>query len=65
MHTAVGQGPRTSQMWEKKPDNWSKGNKDPEELTCISGLTPSSLPPLIKDTHALSHQVYISALILS
>ena len=27
-----------SQMWRKKPDNWSNVNKDPEGLSYISGL---------------------------
>ena len=34
-----GKGPRMGQVWKKKPDNWLKVNKDPEELTYINDLT--------------------------
>ena len=27
-----------SQVWRKKPDNWSNANKDPKGLSYISGL---------------------------
>ena len=35
----VGEGPWAGQVWKKKPDNWSKVNKDPEELPYINDLT--------------------------
>ena len=31
-------------MWKKKPRNWPKVNKYPEELPCVNDLTASLLP---------------------
>ena len=42
-HTHVGEGPRSGQVWKKKPDNCPKVNKDPEGLPYINYLTTSSL----------------------
>ena len=36
------EGPRVDQVWEKKPDNWPKVNKGPEEVPYINDL-PASL----------------------
>ena len=47
------EGPRVGQVWKKKPDNWLKINKDPEELTYRNDLTASFL--LTKaDAHTFS-----------
>ena len=47
------EGPRVSQVWKKKPDNWLKINRDPEELTYRNDLTTSFL--LTKgDAHTFS-----------
>ena len=39
MQAQPGKGPRIGQVWKKKPDNWLKVNKEPEELTYINELT--------------------------
>ena len=39
----IGKRPTAGQVWKKKPDNWPKINKDPEELPYISDLTASLL----------------------
>ena len=41
LSTHVGRGPMAVQVWKKKPDNWPKVSKDPEEQPCISDLTTS------------------------
>ena len=43
LHTHIGEGPRAGQVRKKKPDNWPKVNKDPEELPYINDLTASLL----------------------
>ena len=43
LHTHLGEGPWTRQVWIKKQDNGPKGNKDPEGLSYISDLHPSVL----------------------
>ena len=61
--TYVGEGPRGGRVWKKKPDNWPKVNKDPEELPYISDLN-HLFPALLlirKDAHTLSLRVCISA----
>lgn len=37
--THVGEGPRASQVWKKKPVNWAKVNKSPEELPYVNDLS--------------------------
>ena len=63
----VEEGHRVGQVWKKKPDNWLKVNKDPEELTYINDLTSSLLcsSSLGGHPHTLSLQVCISALLPS
>lgn len=41
LHKHMGEGPRVGQRWKKKPDNWLKVYKDPEELPCMDALTAS------------------------
>ena len=44
----VGEGPKPSQMWGKKPqktDIWPKVKKDPEEPLYATDLTASLLHP--------------------
>lgn len=41
LHMPMGEGPRVSQVWKKKPGNWPKVNKGPEELPYVSALTAS------------------------
>ena len=43
LRTHIGEGPRAGQMWKKKPDNWPKINKEPEEPPYINDLTASLL----------------------
>ena len=43
LSTHVGKGPTAGQVWKKKPDNWPKVNKDPEELPCVTDLATSSM----------------------
>ena len=59
----VGEGPRTGQVWEKKWDNWSNGNKDPEGLSYISDLSHlfTVLFLIRKDAHTLSECVALSS----
>ena len=54
-------------MWKKKPDNWPKVNKDPEELSYVSDLNHLFPARLLirKDGHTLSLWVCISALLLT
>ena len=47
-HMRVGEGPKASQMWEKKKQKnryLAKGKKDPEELLYATDLTASLLHP--------------------
>ena len=50
----MGEDLRTSQRWEKKQDNWSKVNKDLEELTLYEWFNLLSTVFFIPDTHSLS-----------
>ena len=50
LHTYVGEGPRAGQVRKKKPDNWPKVNKDPEEMPYINDLTASLLHSLERMT---------------
>ena len=47
----IMEGPWWPGVKDKKQDNWPKGNKDPEELTHISGLNHPSGLLTHKDTH--------------
>ena len=62
----IEEGPRVGQVWKKKPDNWLKVNKDPEELTYINDLTSSLLrsSSLGGHTHTLSLWVCIISALL-
>ena len=58
------EGPRVGQVWKKKPDNWLKINKDPEELTYRNDLTASFL--LTKaDAHTFSLGVNLASILTS
>ena len=60
--THVGEGPRAREVWKKKPDNWPKVNKSPEELPYINDLTTSLAVLLVREiTHTLPLWVHISA----
>ena len=37
--TYAGEGPRAGQMRKKKPDYWSKVNRDLEELPCVNDVS--------------------------
>ena len=45
LHTHVSEGPRTGQVRKKKPDNWPKVNKEPEELPYLSEINPLFTAP--------------------
>ena len=63
----VGEGPRAGQVWQKKPDNWPKVNKDPEGLSygSDSNHLVTELLLIREDAHTLSLWVCISALLLT
>ena len=62
--THLGEGPRTSQVWKKKRENWPKVNKDLEGLSWMTDLNHVLTVLLIQDTHILLWEC-ISALLLS
>ena len=61
----MGEDLRTSQRWEKKQDNWSKVNKDLEELTLCEWFKLLSTVFFIPDTHSLSLRGCNSVLFLT
>ena len=60
--THLGEGPRTSQVWIKKRENWPKVNKDLEELSYIVDFKHFTTACVMREeAHTLSLWVCISA----
>ena len=64
LHTYLREGPRTSEVWRKKQDNWPNINKDLERLSYISDLKHLSTALLLTQVTCTPLWVCISAFVV-